>query len=194
MDAHQLDRLYFAHVTDLERRFARVLVEQRWDAVMIHSGVLVKRSQFDDQLWPLRPCPHFQHWLPLSEPDCLLVVQPANKAKLIRLPRESIWERPRPPESEAFYEALDVVRVHSPREAKSHLPNGRIAFIGEDPSRANEWGLGADSACPTELDLALDALVATDAALKETRLSSDEQLLTSLVLSLCSSGFSRRVA
>ena len=35
------------------------------------------------------------------------------------------------------------------------------------------------------LDGALDALLAADAALKETRLSSDEQLLTNLVLTLC---------
>lgn len=35
------------------------------------------------------------------------------------------------------------------------------------------------------IDGALDALLAADAALKETRLSSDEQLLTNLVLTLC---------
>jgi DNA polymerase-3 subunit delta len=35
------------------------------------------------------------------------------------------------------------------------------------------------------LEVALDALLATDLALKETRLSSDEQLLTNLVLTLC---------
>jgi DNA-binding PadR family transcriptional regulator len=35
------------------------------------------------------------------------------------------------------------------------------------------------------LDAALDALLAADFALKETRLSSDEQLLTNLVLTLC---------
>ncbi len=35
------------------------------------------------------------------------------------------------------------------------------------------------------LDAALDALLATDFALKESRLSSDEQLLTNLVLTIC---------
>lgn len=161
MDALHLDRLYLAHVAELERRFARVLAEHHWDAVTIHSGALVKRSQFDDQFWPLRPCPHFQHWLPLSEPDCLLIVQPARKPRLVRLARESIWERPRPPESEAFIDAFDVVRVRSPGEAKTHLPNGRIAFIGEDPSRAHEWGVEAESASPPALVLALDALRTT---------------------------------
>jgi DNA polymerase III subunit delta len=41
------------------------------------------------------------------------------------------------------------------------------------------------------LDSALDALLTADAALKETRLSSDEQLLTNLVLTLCTAQRSR---
>jgi DNA polymerase-3 subunit delta len=44
------------------------------------------------------------------------------------------------------------------------------------------------------VDGALDALLAADAALKETRLSSDEQLLTNLVLTLCTAQGSRRGA
>jgi DNA polymerase-3 subunit delta len=43
-----------------------------------------------------------------------------------------------------------------------------------------------------ELEAAIDALLAADYALKESRVSSDEQILTSLVLMLC--GSSRRVA
>jgi DNA polymerase III subunit delta len=38
------------------------------------------------------------------------------------------------------------------------------------------------------LDIALEALLAADFALKESRLSSDEQLLTNLVLTLCGAG------
>jgi DNA polymerase III subunit delta len=44
------------------------------------------------------------------------------------------------------------------------------------------------------LDTALDALLAADFALKETRLSSDEQLLTNLVLTLCTAQGSRGAA
>jgi hypothetical protein len=46
----------------------------------------------------------------------------------------------------------------------------------------------------SDLEAALSALLSTDAALKETRLSSDEQLLISLVLTLCSLGSTRRAA
>jgi DNA polymerase-3 subunit delta len=48
-----------------------------------------------------------------------------------------------------------------------------------------------DDADGSALEAALDALLATDSALKETRLSSDEQLLMNLVLTLCTPRGSR---
>jgi len=67
---------------------------------------------------------------------------------------------------------------------------GLLKETGAFPMRA--WGEAVSAwvrAAPTwrseALDDALDALVATDAALKETRVSSDEQILTGLILTLC---------
>jgi Xaa-Pro dipeptidase len=126
-----LDTLYLEHVADLERRFARVMAEQGWDAVVIESGTPAKRSQFDDAYWPLRPCPHFQHWLPLAEADCALVVRPGRKATLVRPTVTSFWEKPAPPETLAFEEAFDVVRVQDAASAKQYFGGGRVAFVGE---------------------------------------------------------------
>jgi DNA polymerase-3 subunit delta len=56
------------------------------------------------------------------------------------------------------------------------------------------WARNTDRWTVSELDTALSALLSADAALKETRLSSDEQLLTSLVLALCGAGSTRRAA
>ena len=61
------------HVAELQRGYERALTEAGLDAVTIHSGSLQPRTRFDDQFWPLRPTPHFQHWLPLAEPDCALL-------------------------------------------------------------------------------------------------------------------------
>jgi DNA polymerase-3 subunit delta len=47
------------------------------------------------------------------------------------------------------------------------------------------WQRAAGSWTPADVDHALEALLAADIALKETRGSTDEQLLTTLVLSLC---------
>jgi DNA polymerase-3 subunit delta len=56
------------------------------------------------------------------------------------------------------------------------------------------WTRNTDRWTVSELNAALSALLSADAALKETRLSSDEQLLTSLVLTLCGAGTTRRAA
>jgi DNA polymerase III subunit delta len=57
----------------------------------------------------------------------------------------------------------------------------------------NAWTKHASRWTAAEIDAALHALLTTDAALKETRLSSPEQLLTTLVLALCSQA-TRRAA
>ncbi|HKH93034.1 MAG TPA: DNA polymerase III subunit delta [Gemmatimonadaceae bacterium] len=57
----------------------------------------------------------------------------------------------------------------------------------------NAWTKHAAHWTAVEIDAALRALLAADAALKETRLSSPEQLLTTLVLALCGRS-SRRAA
>jgi DNA polymerase-3 subunit delta len=69
------------------------------------------------------------------------------------------------------------------------------AFPGRPWGEAvTAWARNTDRWSVSELDTALTALLATDAALKETGLSSDEQLLMSLVLTLCGASSSRRAA
>ena len=69
------------------------------------------------------------------------------------------------------------------------------AFPGRPWGEAvTAWTRNTDRWSVSDLDAALAALLLADAALKETRLSSDEQLLTSLVLTLCGTGTSRRAA
>jgi DNA polymerase III subunit delta len=47
------------------------------------------------------------------------------------------------------------------------------------------WVRGAERWTPQALDRALEALLAADRALKETRVSSDEQLVAGLILTMC---------
>jgi DNA polymerase-3 subunit delta len=80
------------------------------------------------------------------------------------------------------------------------LPGELFALLKEAGSAytGRPWGEAVDAwtrvaarpdsdADSEALDETLDVLLAADCALKETRLSSDEQLLTSLVLTLCAS-------
>jgi Xaa-Pro dipeptidase len=161
MDAtrrQDLDRLYVDHVADLQIRYARVLAEHRWDAVIVHSGTPQKRSTFDDQYWPLRPVPHWQHWLPLVEPDSALIVRPGRSPKLLRTASRSFWERPPPPITHVFLDVFEVETLDDPVEARLALGTGRVAFVGEDVRRASSWGIEGGNVCPDALVSALDAL------------------------------------
>ena len=63
------------------------------------------------------------------------------------------------------------------------------AYVGRPWGEAvRAWGLALDRWTPAALDDALALLLEADVALKESRLSSDEQLLTGLVLALCAAG------
>ena len=69
------------------------------------------------------------------------------------------------------------------------------AFPGRPWGEAvNAWTKYSERWSAGELDAALTALIAADEAFKDTKVSSDEQLLTSLVLALCVSGSSRCAA
>lgn len=56
------------------------------------------------------------------------------------------------------------------------------------------WARNADRWTESQIDDALDALLAAEAAAKGTRLSSEEQLIANLVLALCGAPASRRAA
>jgi Xaa-Pro dipeptidase len=153
-----LDRLYLGHVADLERRYVDVLSSQGWDAVVIHSGSLAKRSEFDDQYWPLRAVPHWQHWSSLAEPECALVVRSGLRTRLLRPVARSFWEKAAAPESDAFEDAFDVVSIEDAADVRRFTGGGRVAFVGENRAVAEAWGIDATDARPPPLMRALDGL------------------------------------
>jgi Xaa-Pro dipeptidase len=156
MDLKKLEDLYRAHIVWLSDETARVLRANGFDALVIHSGAPVKRTQADDQFWPLRPTPHFHHWAPLSEPDCAVVAVPGRKPKLLRMIDPSFWEVLPPPETEHFWSAFDVVEVRSAAQVREQLPHGRVAFVGDHVQAAADWGIDAPN--PPQLIEALDQL------------------------------------
>ena len=147
MDFNELHR---AHVEVVSRGVAAALEKAGFLALVVHSGTPQKRTDADDQYWPLRPTPHFQHWLPLAEAGCLLIAVPGRRPVLVRPPVQSFWEAPPAPESDHFWGSFEVV------EAVPQLPAGRVAFVGDDARAAA--GLKIAEVNPPELTRALDAL------------------------------------
>jgi Xaa-Pro dipeptidase len=161
VDATELASQYTDHLRQLTERYAQELAACSYDAVVIHSGAPKKRTEFDDQYWPLRVTPHFQHWLPLAEAECALVIAPGKRPKLIWHRPVSFWEKPAPVESEHWQHAFDIVPITAPEEARSELPSGRVAFIGEERTRAASWGFADPDVSPKTLTEHLDQLRTT---------------------------------
>lgn len=142
--------LHRAHVDLLSRGVAAALEQHGYSALVIHSGTPLKRTDADDQYWSLRPTPHFQHWLPLAEAGCVLVIVPGKKPWLFRPAETSFWEAPPPPESDHFWGQFDV------SHGAPAVPQGRVAFVGDDLRAAAR--LGIDAVNPPGLVAALDQL------------------------------------
>ncbi len=123
--------LFRSHVAVLDAAYDRILAAHQLDAVVIHSGTPKKRSAYDDQYWPLRPTPHFEHWIALGEAGCLLVKQVGKPARVIWPRVTDFWERPRPPEIEHVQDALELLRC-SFAQVSDFVPTGHVAFVGED--------------------------------------------------------------
>src|SRR2546422_3013790 len=141
MDRETLEGLHREHVSRLAADTAQALRQHGFDALVVHSGTPQKRTQADDQYWPLRVTPEFQHWAPLLDPSCALVVEPGRKPRLLRAVATSFWEAPAPPETDHFWGSFDVVEVRSEAQMRDLLPRGRLAFIGDDGGAAAAWGV-----------------------------------------------------
>src|SRR5437868_3816631 len=150
-----LANLHRAHVGQLLHGVAEALEKSGFTALVLHSGTPLKRTDADDQFWPLRATPHFQHWLPLAEPGCLLIVVPGRKPVLVRPRPQSFWEAPAPPEVDHFWPSFEVVEF-------APLPAGRVAFAGDEESAAAELKIADVN--PPALVRALDGLRACKTA------------------------------
>jgi Xaa-Pro dipeptidase len=164
VDLATLTRLYARHLEDLSRSYDEILKTAGLDAVVIHSGSLRLRTVYDDQYWPLRATPHFQHWVPLAQPDCALVVAAGKPPVLVWPHATSIWETPARPETEHFVEAGALLAIERPSthetiasRIKELAGPGKVAFVGEDAAAGVAWGLG-DRMNPPDLVGPLDRL------------------------------------
>jgi Xaa-Pro dipeptidase len=142
-------KLHRSHVEELSQGVAAALDENGFSALVLHSGTPVKRTGADDQFWPLRPTPHFQHWLPLAEPGCLLIISPGRRPVLVRQRVQSFWEGQPATDVDHFWSSFDVVEAISPLPA-------RAAFVGDDTAAAAL--LKITEVNPPDLLQALDSL------------------------------------
>ncbi len=127
MQPQALPVLRAAHLDELGHRYGAVLAAHRIDALVLHSGSRQLRRAFDDAYWPLCPLAPFAHFLPLAHPECLILLVPGARPRLVRFIDESYWEQA--PPDEVPSDGLDVIEVRDPQKARDHLPPNAV-FIG----------------------------------------------------------------
>jgi Xaa-Pro dipeptidase len=164
LDTSALTTTYAEHIARLRADYDRALTHAKLDAVVIHSGSLKRRTEFDDQDWPLRPTPHFMHWLPWPEPECALVVSVGRAPRLLRLEQSTYWEAPVREESSHFWASFETEVVSSHEAMRAQMPKGHVAFVGENTARGESWGFSRDVCNVQPLLAALDALRTTKTA------------------------------
>jgi len=149
--------LHRSHVTELARRYEPLFERFGLDVLVVHAGSLQKKTRYDDQYWPLRLNPHFQHWLPLDEAGSLLALRPGKKPTLWRSTSFDFWEAAARID-EAILEPFEVHAVDGPLPFASVCAAGeRGLFLGEDDAVAQSLGLARADA-QAELLAAVDAL------------------------------------
>ncbi len=95
----------------------------------------------------------------------------------------------------AWAEARGLQSSRLSRELFTFLKEAGSVYTGRSWGEAvSAWSKAAPRWTAGELDRALAALANADEALKETRLSTDEQLLSTLILTLCRPAASQRAA
>ncbi|WP_394826165.1 Xaa-Pro dipeptidase [Pendulispora albinea] len=159
MDINTLTSLYRKHIDQLTALYADALTAAGFDGLVIHSGSLQLRSLVDDQYWPLRPTPYFQHWVPVCQPDCAIVYVVGKAPTFVWTRATSMWELAPQPETDHFTHGIAIVEPQGEGGVKALLPTaGKIAFLGDNQAIAAAWGFDGDRINPKELIAALDPL------------------------------------
>lgn len=131
----EIAALYPDHLATLSAAYNEVLARHGLDAIVLAAGAPVLENRFDDQYRPMVATPAFAHWLPLPEPDAVLIVSVGARPRLVRVVTDDYWESPPTAESTHFWSGFDVIEVRTPADVGAHLPTGRVAVIasGELP-------------------------------------------------------------
>lgn len=125
----EIAALYPDHLATLSSAYDEVLARHHLDAIVISAGAPALKNCFDDLYRPLSTTPAFAHWLPLPEPDAVLVVSAGARPRLVRVVTDDFWETLPTAESTHFWSGFEVIEVRTAADAAAHLPAGQVAVI-----------------------------------------------------------------
>lgn len=131
----QLHALQKSHLVHLENRYAGILEQQGYDAVLISSGSAPMRYA-DDQHHQHQGYGHFLHWTGLTGVErSWLLVQPGRRPQLWLHTPVDFWHASPELPTEPWTQVIDVHGQQSPQAPDIDYPT-RLALIG-DPAGLN---------------------------------------------------------
>lgn len=156
-----LPALYAAHIKHLDAAYQVALETSGFDAVLVHAGRLERKSSFDDQDWPFRAVPTFEHWADIEWPDSAIVVRQGAAPVLVAHANLSFWEKPKAPDWDLLKAGLHVETITTFEGLKPHCTSGKVAFIGHSQAAAADLGISPEAFNPIALVEALEAIRTT---------------------------------
>ncbi len=148
---HEADS-YSAHVAQLGERYGQAMGD-RFPAVLLHSGG--SGHYFgDDRGVPFQAYGHFAQWLPVNRPNQFLLIHPGEKPVYFQVVPADYWYEQDFAIDDKWREALEVRRLSAVADLPKPEPG--TAWLGPDPTLAEELGIAPEHCNPPGLRKPLD--------------------------------------
>lgn len=145
------DALFQQHVEEISRIFDSALENNAHDGVLIAAG---HGHQYflDDQHAVFHPNPHFRHWVPAAAAEgCYLYYSPGRAPVLFYHQARDFWHLPPAAPRGDWTSAFEIVTFAEeellPDLIRRHM-GGRVAYIGENPELASNFGIDTPNPQP----------------------------------------------
>jgi len=146
-DATTVDGLFSQHIAHLQGVAQAALDAVGAPALVVGAG-FPKYRFLDDQTHPFVANPHFQWWVPVGHaPGSFVLVRPGQRPTVVFHQPEDYWHKPPESLQGGWLEAVDVVVIRRPADARQHMPSGS-AYVGEAFDGMDDFGFASHNAPP----------------------------------------------
>jgi len=145
---NELQKLYPAHIAELQKRSKKALQRDNLQGLIIHSGQELKVF-LDDYGYPFKVNPHFKAWLPLTNlPHSWLIINGEDKPTLLYYQPVDFWHKVELLEDQYWNEHFTIKVIRNAADVDKQLPYDKkgFAYIGAHIEVAK--ALGFDSINP----------------------------------------------
>lgn len=140
-----MEKLFAAHVQELQKKIAELLSALHYDLLVIHSGTPALYHA-DDQEITFHTLPHFRHAVPLEGPNHMVIIVPGEKPELIALCPDDFWyeqARVEQPFWAGEFTTIEVGNIKAAWDILAEKVKGKnAAFVGDETAAGTASGHG----------------------------------------------------